>query len=84
MFARFLNEKRAMPAQKKPATQQDVAAGKAIFFIPKNMSRVFDPGVPLPAEGYVRRAIKAQGQIPAPWGRPWLSCKRKLALRERS
>jgi hypothetical protein len=52
------------------ATQQDVASGKAIFFIPKGMSRVYDLGVPLPAESYVKRASEVKGDSAVPVGAP--------------
>ena len=70
MFSRFFKRKTDDANLQKPATLQDVTSGKAIFFIPKNMSRVFDLGAPLPAEGYVKRAIETKGQIPIPVGTP--------------
>ena len=39
---------------KQPATEEDCKAGRAIFYIPDNGSKVYDLGQPLPMQARVR------------------------------
>ena len=70
MFSKFFRRSKGNATSATTATQQDVASGKAIFFVPKGMSHVYDLGVSLPAEGYVKRAIKSKGSNEVPVGTP--------------
>lgn len=40
---------------KKPATEEDCKAGRAIFFVPDNRSSVYDLGNPLPLQARIRQ-----------------------------
>jgi hypothetical protein len=70
MFSQFFRRDSSDPKPTTPATQQDVASGKAIFCVPNGLSLVFDLGVALPAEGYVKRPIAVKGGNPVPVGTP--------------
>ena len=48
------NEERGIGV-KKPATEEDCKAGRAIFFVPDNRSTVYDLGRPLPLAARVRQ-----------------------------
>jgi hypothetical protein len=53
-----------------PATEEDCRAGRAIFYIPDNRSKVYDLGRPLPLSARYRQdtetsTAKEQGIIPA-------------------
>jgi hypothetical protein len=66
-----MNEKEnAQIAMTTPATEEDCKAGRAIFYIPDNRSKVYDLGRPLPLTARYRQdtdtsTAKDQGVIPA-------------------
>ena len=40
---------------KKPATEEDCRAGRAIFFVPDSRSKVYDLGRPLPLQARLKQ-----------------------------
>ena len=49
------NKDKAPVEMKKPATEEDCKAGRAIFYIPDNRSTVYDLGRPLPLTARYRQ-----------------------------
>jgi hypothetical protein len=68
MFSKLFQRLKGGTSSSRTATQQDVASGKAIFYVPRGMSQVYDLGVSLPAEGHVKRAIQSKGGNDVPVG----------------
>src|SRR5258708_31239553 len=55
---------------KKPATEEDCKAGRAIFYVPDNRSKIHDLGRPLPLQARIKQDTEVgtgleQGIIPA-------------------
>ena len=40
---------------KNPATEEDCKAGRAIFYVPDNRSKIYDLGRPLPLQARIRQ-----------------------------
>ena len=52
----------------KPATQEDVDAGRAIFCVPDERSKIYDLGVSLPVRAKTRKDIGNEEENPIPAG----------------
>jgi hypothetical protein len=64
------NKENPQIAMTTPATEEDCKAGRAVFYIPDNRSKVYDLGRPLPLAARYRQdtdisTAKEQGSIPA-------------------
>jgi len=51
-------EHKARVAMKVPATEEDCKAGRAVFYVPDNRSKVYDLGRPLPLQARVRQDME--------------------------